>query len=211
MSKTARILIVDHSRELREFLRIILLEKYATATVSNTEDAFKYIADFHVHLILLDYQMPEVDGITSLNKIKKSHPDTKVIMMSGYAPIDTIQNALRLGVYAFFMKPFDIDKLLYTIDEALQPRASRSGPGNTVGMEFKISSDVLKVTNKCKENFSCLNSKIDCLCEVTRHVDTGVSFINPPEHKKCNYMTPFGYSYLCNCPTRNEIYRVYKK
>lgn len=211
MHTKPNILIVDDQPEYREILRIALNEKYAVATACDAENAFKYMSDYPVDLVVLDYRMPKIDGLTALREIKKRHPDTKVIMMTGYAPLDTIQNSLRLGVSAFFMKPFVIDKLLYTIDEALQTGTSGKGRDNKGSTEYKISSDVLKATNKCRENFSCLTGIKDCLCEVTRYVDKGVLFINPPEHKSCNYMTLFGHSYLCNCPTRNEIYRVYRK
>jgi DNA-binding NtrC family response regulator len=119
LNNKTSILIVDDNQDLREYLRIILKEKYVVATAGDAEYALKYIADYSVNLILLDYEMPKMDGITALRKIKERHPDMEVIMMSGHAPADVRQKAFNMGVYAFFMKPFDIDKLINTIDEAL--------------------------------------------------------------------------------------------
>ena len=119
MSKTPRILIVDDERDLRESLRLTLEEKYAVATAGEAEDAFKYMADYSVNLVLLDFKMPGIDGITALGEIKRRHPDTEVIMMTAYAPPGTIQKVFSLGAFAFVMKPFDIAKLINTIDEAL--------------------------------------------------------------------------------------------
>lgn len=124
MSETARILIVDDQLELRESFTFILKDRYAVATAGEAEGAFRYMADYQVDLVLLDYKMPGIDGITALREIKKRHPGTEVIMMSGYAPVDTREKALELGVFAFFVKPFDIDELLEAINEALKKRRS---------------------------------------------------------------------------------------
>lgn len=125
MSVKARVLIVDDQREIREILRFTLKDKYAVATAGEAEEAFEYMAEYSVNLVLLDFKMPRIDGITALKEIKKRHPGTEIIMMTGYAPVDTRQKALNLGVFAFFMKPFDIDKLLCAIDEAVQKSISR--------------------------------------------------------------------------------------
>ena len=125
MSKIPRILIVDDERDMRESLRLTLEDKYAVATVCEAEDAFKYMADYSVNLVLLDFKMPRIDGITALVEIKKRHPDTEVIMMTAYAPPETIRKVFSLGAFAFVMKPFDIDKLIFTIDKALLKRTLR--------------------------------------------------------------------------------------
>jgi DNA-binding NtrC family response regulator len=120
ISKKPRILIADDQQELREYLSFILKEKYIAATAGSVKDAMRYMDDYSVNLILLDYEMPNINGIAALGEIRKRHPDTVVIMMSGYAPADIKQKAFDLGVFAFLMKPFDIDKRLNNIDEALQ-------------------------------------------------------------------------------------------
>ncbi len=125
MSGIAKILIVDDQRELRECLRFILKDRYAVATVGEAEEAFKYLAEYPVDLVLLDLKMPKIDGITALEEIKKINPDTEVIMTTAYAPVDTMRKAFNLGAFAFLMKPFDIDKLINTIDRAIKKENKR--------------------------------------------------------------------------------------
>ena len=123
IAKKPHILIVDDQRELRELLSLILKEKYSSATSGSAEDALHYMDEYHVDLALLDYEMPEMDGLTALGKIRMKHPDTAVIMMSGYSSTDIKQieqKAFDLGASAFFPKPFDIHRLLDAIEEALQ-------------------------------------------------------------------------------------------
>jgi DNA-binding NtrC family response regulator len=116
----ARVLIVDDQYELRESLWLILKDKYSVAIAVAAEEAFKCMDEYSFNLVLLDFKMPNMDGITALKEIKKRYPGTEVIMMTGYAPADTKQNALSLGAFAFFMKPFDINEFICTIDEAIQ-------------------------------------------------------------------------------------------
>ncbi len=116
----ARILIVDDNHMVREALRYTLKDKYHVATACEAQDAYRYMASCAVDLVLLDLKMPKIDGITALREIKKKHPDTEVIIMTAYAPADAVQNAFSSGASAFLMKPFDINKLIDTIDDALQ-------------------------------------------------------------------------------------------
>lgn len=123
ISRKPHILIVDDQQELRELLSFILKEKYSSATSGSAEDALHYMEEYPVDLALLDYEMPKMDGLTALGKIRMRHPDTAVIMMSGYSSTDIKQieqKAFDSGAFAFFQKPFDIQRFLNAIDEALQ-------------------------------------------------------------------------------------------
>jgi hypothetical protein len=71
---------------------------------------------------------------------------------------------------------------------------------------MEVSEDILKQTRRCKKNFSCLNGSGECCCEVEGTSGYNVLFVNPESNRDCNYCTLFGKSFLCHCPTRNEIY-----
>ncbi len=124
MDRKTRILIVDDQLEIREFIRLVLKDKYAVDTAAGAEEAFKFMADNPVNLVLLDNKMPKIDGITALKEIKRRYPETEVIIMSAYATPETIQKALKLGAFGYLKKPYDNDKLIDIIDEALKNRAS---------------------------------------------------------------------------------------
>lgn len=80
-------------------------------------------------------------------------------------------------------------------------------------MKYRIDSHILNETTKCRINFSCLFGKDDCLCEIEHGVksDGHVIFVKPMENVTCDYIFPFGYSWMCTCPTRKAIYECYKK
>lgn len=78
-------------------------------------------------------------------------------------------------------------------------------------MEFKIKSAILNDTNKCGEKFACLSDKNKCLCEIEDSLDNKIIFIKPIDDIMCDYRMSFGYSHVCNCPTRKEIYKLYNQ
>ncbi len=78
-------------------------------------------------------------------------------------------------------------------------------------MEFQVRKDLLKDAEQCRNNFSCLLGQEECFCPVEEDMDGRILFVTPPNSNVCEYMMSFGYSYLCKCPVRKEIYNKYKK
>ena len=72
----------------------------------------------HVDVVVLDVKMPGMDGIEALKEIKKAHPLTEVIMLTGHATIETGIEGMKLGAFDYLMKPCDIDMLLLKVQEA---------------------------------------------------------------------------------------------
>ncbi len=120
MDKTVKILVVDDEPALREAIRFVLKDKYSVVTASGAEEALKYMADNHVNLVLLDIKMPKIDGITAFWEIRKRHPRTQVIFITAHAIPEIVQDSLSQGAYGFIMKPFDNNKLIKTVGEALK-------------------------------------------------------------------------------------------
>ncbi|MBI5664684.1 MAG: hypothetical protein HZC49_06320 [Nitrospirae bacterium] len=77
-------------------------------------------------------------------------------------------------------------------------------------MKFDINSDTLNKTDRCRDNYSCLTGEGKCLCEVESHFDKNILFIKTPKIL-CNYYMSFGYSHICKCPARKEIFYRYNQ
>lgn len=118
--KIIDILIVDDELALREAVRFVLKDQYTVATAAGAKEALKYMTDNHIKLVLLDIKMPKIDGLTAFKEIKKRHPDIQVIFITAHATPEMVQDALAHGAYGFIMKPFDKDKLVNTVKEALK-------------------------------------------------------------------------------------------
>ena len=75
-------------------------------------------------------------------------------------------------------------------------------------MNIKIDDNIIKKTAKCQKNFSCLSGETT-LCKVEESMGE-VIFIKCMNNNPCEYRVNFGYSQICNCPVRKELYKRYK-
>jgi DNA-binding NtrC family response regulator len=69
-------------------------------------------------IVILDVKMPQMDGIETLQEIKKRFPLLEVIMLTGHATVETAIEGMRLGAYDYLMKPCDMDLLMSKVHEA---------------------------------------------------------------------------------------------
>jgi two-component system, NtrC family, response regulator AtoC len=119
MSK-ATILVVDDEALIRWSLRERLsAEGYAILEADTGQAAIDALAE-GIDLVLLDYRLPDTDGLTVLKKIKEADPDVLVIMLTAYASVDTAVEAMRQGAYHFANKPFNLDEVAATVERALE-------------------------------------------------------------------------------------------
>jgi hypothetical protein len=75
-------------------------------------------------------------------------------------------------------------------------------------MNIKVEDNIIQQTTKCGKNFSCLAGETPC--SVEHCIDNKLHFIKCVSNKLCNYRVPFGYSDVCTCPVRKELYNSYK-
>ena len=118
----ASILVVDDEMGIRELLNEILTDEGHTVYAAESAIQARTIRDqMRPDLVLLDIWMPDVDGITLLKEWSKAGLLTMpVVMMSGHATIDTAVEATRIGALNFLEKPIALQKLLKTVNKALE-------------------------------------------------------------------------------------------
>jgi two-component system response regulator PilR (NtrC family) len=110
------VLIVDDEQEIRDSLSEILTEEeYLTHTAENGSTALGMMEEQHFDVVISDIKMPEMDGVTLLQKIKEIAPDTFVILITSYGSTETAINAMRLGAIDYILKPIDFDELILRI------------------------------------------------------------------------------------------------
>ncbi|MBS3757753.1 MAG: sigma-54-dependent Fis family transcriptional regulator [Desulfobacterales bacterium] len=117
------ILIVDDEASILKSLSGILSDEgFEILSATNGYEALKILEDELPDLVLLDIWMPGMDGIDTLKEIKKTHPSTQVVMITGHGTIETAVNATKMGAYDFIEKPISIDKVIVAINNALNFR-----------------------------------------------------------------------------------------
>ncbi len=118
-----RIILVDDEEivltSLSSFLR--LETEYEVVTFLKPQDALTYLADNHADLIVSDYLMPEMDGISFLAECRKLHPEVPRIILTGYADKENAIKAINdVGLFQYIEKPWDNDDLLIIFRNGLE-------------------------------------------------------------------------------------------
>lgn len=109
-----RVLIADDIQETRRNTRLMLAtidDVEVAAIASNGVQAVQLAREHHPDIVLLDINMPEMDGLTAFRKIAQIHPDTGCIIISAEKDTLTLRTAMSLGVQEYLIKPFTVDEL----------------------------------------------------------------------------------------------------
>jgi DNA-binding NtrC family response regulator len=138
----ASILVVDDEMGIRELLNEILTDEGHTVYAAESAMQARTIREqMRPDLVLLDIWMPDVDGITLLKEWSKTGQLTMpVVMMSGHATIDTAVEATRIGALNFLEKPIALQKLLKTVNKALESSPKYVEPVEERGASASTSS-----------------------------------------------------------------------
>lgn len=119
-SPAKRILVVDDEPGMREFLAFALgLKGYQVRTAAGGPEAIENVRSEECDLVFLDVRMPEMDGVEVLRILREVRSDLPVVMMTGYAVEQRLQEALKEGARGCLRKPFTLDELLSCIRGAL--------------------------------------------------------------------------------------------
>lgn len=101
------------SKELRE-------AGYNTGFVCNGKEAIEYLTAKPADLLLLDLDMPVKNGFRVLKELNEKNINVKVIVLTAYSDVKSALDAARISAYEFFIKPYDFEVLLQTIEKALE-------------------------------------------------------------------------------------------
>ena len=122
MMSTAHILVVDDEPDIRDLVKEILEDEgFQVSTAKNGQEAREARRLRRPDLILLDIWMPDIDGVSLLKEWSEGdHLPCPVVMISGHGTVETAVEATRLGAYDFIEKPLSLNKLLLTVNRALE-------------------------------------------------------------------------------------------
>jgi two-component system response regulator HydG len=121
-----RILIVDDEPIVRDSLaQWFTAEGYEITAAENARQALEKAAQARFDLALLDIKMPGMDGIELQQRLAEAEPDLPIIIMTGYATVETAVQALKRGAYDYLTKPVDPDELTHLVAKALDHRRAR--------------------------------------------------------------------------------------
>ena len=115
------VLIVDDEDRIRQVCsKMLTNEGFDVAQAENAEVGLGMVAKRHYDIILLDLLMPGMSGLEALGHIRADHPDTVVIVITGYATLDHAVDAMKKGAFDFVSKPFSPQDLRLVVTKAIE-------------------------------------------------------------------------------------------
>jgi DNA-binding NtrC family response regulator len=122
MSEPANILLVDDEPGMQRYIRTLLeVDNYKVETASTGEEALEMVQKgLRPDLVLLDLLMPGIDGLQTLEELRKLQPALKVVMLSCVSDTRKVVQAIRLGAHDYLTKPFQKAELNRLIDQCLE-------------------------------------------------------------------------------------------
>jgi DNA-binding response OmpR family regulator len=116
-----RILVIDDEKGLRDMLVYSLTARgYGVETAAGGAEALELARGRRFDLALCDVMMPGMDGLQTLRLLKEARPELEVVMVTGYATLETAIRAMKEGAYDYVSKPYELDELCGILDKALE-------------------------------------------------------------------------------------------
>lgn len=145
----ARILVVDDEVGPRESLRLILAPHYAVETAAGASDAIDWLRTNAVDVVTVDLNMPGMKGDELIRTVRDEFPHIGVIVITGFASVESAVEGIRLGVSDYLTKPFDVIQVTAAVERTIGELASKKrlvgfleGIGDILGRE-RSAADML--------------------------------------------------------------------
>ena len=171
MSKYTILLVDDEPSILTSLYRVFRKEEYEVLISDDPLEALDILKERNVHLIMSDYRMPTLDGITFLRNAMKLQPDAVRIVLSGYAESSVIIAAINDGgIYKFITKPWEDDLLKVEVRHALE-RYELGSTNRRLLEDIKRQNEELKNINQLlSEKINEIQESILCTIEMLSYI-----------------------------------------
>ena len=187
----SRILVVDDEKNVRTMVKKVFESEFDVDTASNAEEALDLLKKNKYDLVFLDLDMPVVNGIELLERMKKGENPIPVIMMTTYGSVEEAVKAMKLGAKDIITKPFTQEEVTKVVEEILKEKEDEES--NIQDMEKRIKEaltvgDIKRARNMVLELFrlkpsspiphflySLVNEKEGKLEEAIKHLNASLS------------------------------------
>ena len=156
MDNESKIVIVDDEEMVLTSLQSFLMleTEWEVTTFLNPEEALEYVKENEVELVISDYLMPQMDGISFLGKVREVKPDVIRIILTGYADKENAIKAINeVGLYQYIEKPWDNDDLLIILNNGLEKRRLVRGLEQKIGEINKAYADLQSIQQEILKTF----------------------------------------------------------
>lgn len=175
-SECSVLLIDDDATFARIFSKELKRLNYRVDHVDGGQQGLEAVSRGPYDVVLLDIFMPEMDGLTVLQKIREKQPETPVIMLTGGATVDTAIKSMKLGAFDYLTKPFRLEEVRISIEKALETRRLKeSNVRLKQGLAERGFSEMVGKSDAIRSVFEMINkvSQSDSTVLLTGESGTG--------------------------------------
>ena len=134
-NKIKLLLVDDEIDFLQAIAERLVLKDFDVIVASNGREAIAVAEKDLFDVAVVDFKMPGMDGTQILKVLKERHKYLEIIMLTGYATIDSAVECMKLGAFKYLEKPYDFEKLVEVIKEAYEARLKKKFEHNKKHME----------------------------------------------------------------------------
>jgi DNA-binding NtrC family response regulator len=156
MASKIKLLIVDDEEKFLESIaKRLEMRDFDVRTATRGEQAIEIAREEKFDLALLDLKMPGMDGKQVLEILKKEHKHIEVIILTGHGSVDSAVDCTKLGAFGYLPKPYELEKLLETLQRAFQVRMEKKFDQDQARMDklakLATSSSPLGILREMKQ------------------------------------------------------------
>lgn len=185
--ESQRILVIDDSKEIVRHLTKQVLPTFGFEALSASDGAtgLKMIRSERPDLVMLDLNLPEMNGLDVLQALARESASTPVILMTGYGSEKDAIEAFRLGIRDYLVKPFTVDEVIETINKVLDQEKQRYGNSERLAEDVRrLKTDISRLVNETNTLFSigkAVASLLDVNKVIERVLDAAIYLTNAEE------------------------------
>jgi DNA-binding NtrC family response regulator len=160
--QNASILVIDDEVNILKTIELSLIAHgYSPQVFSNPLDGIKRAKELFFEVAFIDLKMQPIDGIATLQEIKKTSPDTTVVMMTAHGSIESAVEAIKKGAHDYISKPFTHKEFLHLVEKAFEHhRLAKQVRGLTYDIEEQLQ----------KDSFITVNSKVTDILKTAKEI-----------------------------------------
>ncbi|MBN1522355.1 MAG: response regulator [Candidatus Aureabacteria bacterium] len=150
-TKQGTVVIIDDNPNIRESIKMILEEEYSLRFFESGITALEHIRNAQPDLVISDISMPQMNGIDVLRHIKEIDKSIQVIMLTGYASVESARASVRYGAYDYIVKPYDTEKLIEIVKSGIKYRKQLMDDQDNIDKIRKLNKEMEREMMKSRK------------------------------------------------------------
>lgn len=171
MDKMTLLCVDDDENILRSLQRSLRTEDYRVLIANTVEQALTLLASESIQIVMVDHRMPNMNGSDLLSQIKVKHPDILRLILSGFADVASIIDAINEGeIYRFLAKPWNDNELKVTLKQCFETYTLRNDNKKLIRQVSSKNKELVELNNHLEKTLLARTKLLKLIQEVIDHI-----------------------------------------